>query len=281
MAIRRRLQPTRPHGDSPEQVAALGAAPADEGFITGNGIAVRCRYVLNYDVLAVSEDVDNNWWFCKADYLEYFFAKHAPRDEFVLFSHNSDRAVGADFRRELRRRSLIARFAQNAAIEHPKLRALPIGIANPHWPHGDTAALRRIQGAPPSKRRLFDVAFSVDTNPVERGYCLAQTGLTPSPPKPFESYLVDLGSSYFCVAPRGKGIDTHRIWEALYLRTIPVVTRSVLTDQHPDLPLIVLDDWAAFGSIDFSPETYARIWGRWDPYAIRLDRYVERLAASL
>lgn len=129
--MRTALDPPRPPLLGPERVARLSAAPPDEGFITGNGIAARCRYVLNYDALRVNQHVDNDWWFCKADFLEYFFAEVAPSEEFVLFSHNSDRAIGRRFRRELRRRRLVAWFAQNPTFEHPKLRALPIGIANP------------------------------------------------------------------------------------------------------------------------------------------------------
>jgi hypothetical protein len=237
--------------------------------------------VLNYGVPAVNEHIENDWWFCKADLLEHFFAELAPDSPFVLFSHNGDRTIDRRFKRPLRRRSLVAWFAANAALADPKLFALPLGIANPVWPHGDVGTLEAVQRAEIPKVRLFDVSFSVQTNRAERLRCLGATGLELDAPAPFPEYLERLASSHFCLAPRGNGIDTHRIWEGLYVGTIPVVTRSVLTDQHPDLPLVVLDDWSEFRSVGFSPELYQRTWGDWRPDELRLDRYLERVARAL
>jgi hypothetical protein len=69
-AGRRRLRPPRPPLETPDRVARLSLTPDDESFITGNGFAAQCRHVLNYDVLTVNEHVQNDWWFCKADFLE-------------------------------------------------------------------------------------------------------------------------------------------------------------------------------------------------------------------
>jgi hypothetical protein len=259
---------------------ALGRASGEVRFITGNGLAARCRHVLNYEGPTLNP-VENHWWFCKTDHLELFFADLAPEGELVLFTHNSDQAIGERHRALLERPNLVAWFAANADLRHPKLHAFPLGVANPYWPHGDIDELRRAQALPPEKTRLFDTSFSLRTNPDERGRCVAATGLDPEPAKPFADYLRDLRSSWFCLAPRGNGIDTHRTWEALYLGTIPVVTRSVLTEQHADLPLVVLDDWSEFGSVDFSPELHARVWGGFDPALLRLDRYLERVLAIL
>lgn len=279
--IARRAGPLRPPLEPLERIARLSAKPADESFITGNGIAAWCRYVLNYDALAVNEDVENDWWFCKADFLEYFFSDLLPGGEFVLFSHNSDREIGDEFRRQLDRRSLVAWFAQNATLSHSKLRAIPIGIANPRWSHGEQSELRRVQADAPPKRRLFDATFDVSTNVDERSYCLQQTGLFPDPKLPFKDYLRRLASAYFCISPRGNGIDSHRTWEALYVGVVPVVIRSLVTQHHTDLPMVVLDDWSEFRSIDFSPELYEELMGDWTPQTLRLDRYLGRIEESI
>jgi hypothetical protein len=262
-------------------VEALSVPPENSRFITGNGFAARCRCVVNYDELKVNDHLANDWWFCKSDFLEYFFRELAPRSPFVLFSHNSDRPIGLRFRRYLARRSLVAWFAANAALKHPKLRAIPLGVANPYWPHGDVHALEAARRANLPKSRLFDVGFRVETNPDERRRCLAETGLELDPPVSFAEHLERLASSYFCISPRGNGIDTHRTWEALYVGTVPIVTRSVLTDQHPDLPCVVLDDWSQFRSIDFGPDLYAKTWGDWSADEIRLDGYLERVRGIL
>tara|TARA_X000000368_G_scaffold380117_1_gene335690 strand:+ start:2207 stop:7276 length:5070 start_codon:yes stop_codon:yes gene_type:complete len=45
------------------------------------------------------------------------------------------------------------------------------------------------------------------------------------------------------LCPRGAGLDTHRLWEALYLGATPVVVRSALSPLYEDLPIIQLNDW--------------------------------------
>ncbi len=129
--------------------------------------------------------------------------------------------------------------------------------------------------------RSFEASFDIRTNIKERRYCIEQTCIEPSAKRPLPEYFEQLASAYFCISPHGNGVDCYRTWQALYLRTIPVVTRSVLTEQHPDLPMIVLDDWSEFRSIDFSPELYARTWSDWDPGEVGLNHYVERVRATL
>jgi hypothetical protein len=284
VAVRRvlRRRPLRPPIHSAEEIAALNLRPETSDFITGNGIARHCRYVLNWDALRVNEEVDNDWWFCRPEWLEYFFRKLAPSHRFVLVTTNSDASIGPRAVENMDRRpQLVAWFGANVTVRHPKLFALPLGISDPHWPHGNTSTLKEWQRASVVRERLFDANFDPATNPAERQYCIEQTGLVPGPREPFAEYLGDLKASYFCLSPAGDGIDTHRTWEALYLRTVPVVTRSILTEQHPDLPMVVLDDWAEFSSIAFSPELYEDLISGWDPGTLTLDRYLERARAKI
>lgn len=280
-AAKQRLNPARPPLHTPEHVAALSVAAVDHPFITGNGLAARCRYVINYDDLHINEEIDNDWWFCRSDVIEHFFARREPAREYVLFSHNSDRPIDRSLSRFLRRRRLRAWFATNVDLDHPKLRAFPIGIANSKWVHGDGRALLRVRAEALERTTLFDASYDISTYPPAREYCRDQTGIEPAERRNFEAYLRGLASSYFCIAPRGHGIDTHRTWEALALGTVPIVTRTPLTDQHPDLPFVVLDDWSEFQSRDFSPNLYNRMMRDWDPRAVELDPYLERIRETL
>lgn len=280
--VRDRIRPLRPPIHSADEIAALSLTPETSDFITGNGLAQQCRYVLNWDALSINEEADNNWWFCRPEWLSYFFRTLAPSERFVLFSHNSESLIDPSIAANLaRQHQLVAWFGANVAVHRPNLFAFPLGISDPHWPHGDSAALKKWQSTTIERTTLFDANFDPHANPVERQYCIAQTGLVPGPQKPFTKYLRDLRTSCFCLSPAGVGIDTHRTWEALYLGTIPVVTRSVLTEQHPDLPMVVLDDWAEFSSVPFSPALYEELIAGWDPAALGLDRYLERVKATI
>jgi len=57
-----------------------------------------------------------------------------------------------------------------------------------------------------------------------------------------EEYFIELASHKYCICPRGNGIDTHRIWEALYLNVIPIVIESDFINIH-NLPIIILKNW--------------------------------------
>lgn len=260
----------------PAEAERLGRAPADDAFITGNGIAARCRHVLNYGPLATNGGAEEDWWFCKLDRLEELLV-HAPRRRFVLVTHNSDYPVGERSRRLLRGWRVRAWLAANVTLRHRKLVPLPLGIANPSWEHGDTSALRAAQTTSSRKSSLVDVSFSLETNSDERRRCLDESGLTLAPRVPYTEYLTRLAASYFCLSPRGYGIDTHRTWEALYLRTVPIVIRSALTDEYRDLPWLVVDDWSQLRSLELTPELYARTIGDWQPSALSLDSLLARL----
>ena len=59
--------------------------------------------------------------------------------------------------------------------------------------------------------------------------------------RPYEEYLQDLGEHKFCLCPPGNGMDSYRIWEALYMRCIPVVPYNRLTRNFTCFPMVFID----------------------------------------
>ena len=45
------------------------------------------------------------------------------------------------------------------------------------------------------------------------------------------------------ICPRGNGLDTHRVWESLYLGRTTIVASGTLDPLFKDLPVLILDDW--------------------------------------
>src|SRR5271170_245325 len=87
--------------------------------------------------------------FVKTDYIGYFFATihQNINNPYILITHNSDyspiyrktRPFGHqvyDLSGFLYDKKLVAWFAQNSDYAHPKLKPIPIGLANSYWPHG-------------------------------------------------------------------------------------------------------------------------------------------------
>jgi hypothetical protein len=58
------------------------------------------------------------------------------------------------------------------------------------------------------------------------------------------NYLANLRKVNFVLCPEGNGLDTHRLWETLYMGGVPVVTSSkYLNSLYRRLPLVVLESW--------------------------------------
>jgi hypothetical protein len=213
--------------------------------------------------------------FAYSDYIELFFAKVAPHIEnrFVLVTNGGDHEVGEPYRATLDRTPNLAQwFAVNAMMAHPRLTAIPIGLGNAHWPHGDTAALARVAALKLPRKSGLYVNFEVATNPTVRGPILDALSRNPfavmgrkeivgpretlrrlfgrppmrrwRAPLGFEGYLRDLAQWTHCASPPGNGVDCHRTWEALYLGVIPVLTAAPvgLLDGLPHIMLQSFDE---------------------------------------
>jgi hypothetical protein len=186
------------------------------------------------------------------------FKQHVwPRlsgDGHVLMTHNSDGEVGDAERSLLDDPRLSRWFAQNAVIDHPKLVPLPIGIANAMWKHGNLDVLHRAIARAPHIEcsELVFLHFNPATYPARHPIWDALRANFPHIPaapaaaKGYKHYLADLARHRFCVAPRGNGVDTHRVWECLYLGVVPIVERSTHTEhwERQGLGILVIDDWA-------------------------------------
>lgn len=67
-----------------------------------------------------------------------------------------------------------------------------------------------------------------------------------------------MGQHRFVISPEGNGIDCHRTWEALYMRSIPVVQRSPEMDHFRDLPILYTDDYSEL-SPDYLEDQYEKM----------------------
>jgi hypothetical protein len=48
----------------------------------------------------------------------------------------------------------------------------------------------------------------------------------------------------FEMSPHGNGLDCHRTWEAILLKTVPIVKTSSLDSMYEGLPVVIVDDWS-------------------------------------
>lgn len=93
-----------------------------------------------------------------------------------------------------------------------------------------------------------------------------------------QAYLRACRFSDFVLCPRGVGEDTHRVWESLYLGTIPVVLRTPLMSYFARyLPILTLDSWIQIGDVKFMEETYSKLSAmEWQVGELTASRWLQR-----
>jgi hypothetical protein len=194
--------------------------------------------------------------FVYTEYIPIFIEKILPlrTKSFVLVSHNSDDGITNRFIPFLENPLLLHMFSQNTEIIHPKLTAIPIGIANTMWRHGTIShfndLLNNVTPFNQKKSKIY-VNINVNTNFSHRSqllHIIQNNSLTQFvyPYKDHPSYLRELSEYKWVCSPRGNGVDCHRLWESLYANCIPLVDDTVNTSDFKKmgLPIIIVTDWS-------------------------------------
>lgn len=139
-------------------------------------------------------------------------------------------------------------FARNLQVHRAELYPLPIGLMV-----GDKiGAMRAEYERQSEKKHTLYANFEINTNHGEREpahtFALEVKGAKVMSGRghacDFYQYIRDINESVFVLCPPGSGIDTWRLWETLYLGSIPVVQRSAMTEYYSSLyPMVLLDFW--------------------------------------
>lgn len=175
------------------------------------------------------------------------------KNKFVLITHNSDINIVKDplIYFILNHPLVVCWYAQNVCLKYPKLHPLPIGIANSQWNHGDLSVFEPFMrnGGVTLKEKDIYMNFNVNTSRVLRDECkriCQEKGVVFLGSVSFKEHILRLSKYKFCICPQGNGVDTHRVWECLYVKTVPIMLKtefSKIIVEHYKLPVILLDSW--------------------------------------
>lgn len=197
--------------------------------------------------------------FCKTDFIPQFINKPVK----VFVTHNSDYPITSQMVHDYAPKTTCW-LAQNKEIESPGIHSIPIGLENMIL--RTTAAARggqfssevpgalqkaelinRINSLGLAKHGDVYMNFNINTSPLERQEVWdrfsAEPWVTATKKLTLEQFYFDLASYKFVISPRGNGVDCHRTWEALYLRTIPIVKRSTHMNGFSELPIYCVNNW--------------------------------------
>jgi hypothetical protein len=93
------------------------------------------------------------------------------------------------------------------------------------------------------------MSFNINTNKKERKPCYDILSKKIQFLNDVDSLKnFDRMSKYqYCICPDGNGVDTHRFWEAIYLKLVPIVIRNSFYNMLENkVPMVILNRWEEF-----------------------------------
>jgi hypothetical protein len=184
-------------------------------------------------------------------------------------------------------------FTINMEHSSPNLIAIPLGITNDcddspiHRIYGNTKVMVEAVSEPRIIKNTVYMNFQTHTCPSERepvynmfkDKSWVTLGQVENTLRGRLTFLRDIRSHKFVLCPRGGGVDTHRLWETLYMCSIPIVKRHVALNDFGDLPICWINDWSEV-TPEFLESEYKRITeATWNIEKLKFS-YWERLVQT-
>ena len=173
------------------------------------------------------------------------------KNSFNLFCHNSDHSFEEKHLRLFEKiPNLKSVLTQNKNVRDERVKILPIGIANSQWGHGNLQCWDDVLSQDTTKIKDFYFNFKIANNVQKRKECydiISKKNIEYVHGTHYSNYLKTLKQYKFAFCPEGNGIDTHRFWECIYLRVVPIVLKNILVEElQKDLPVVILEKWEDF-----------------------------------
>lgn len=170
--------------------------------------------------------------------------------KFIIITHNCDENINDA---SILPDNVIKWYAQNVNINHPRIESIPIGLENDKWfksLHKKEKMEAKLR-MPKKYKNLVYLNSNISNNTKERQslYDLFEgkswvTSVKGVNGKGFDEYIDNIYNHKFVFCPDGNGIDTHRLWEALYLESIPIVKSGINVGFYDELPILEIEDWS-------------------------------------
>lgn len=185
---------------------------------------------------------------------------------FVLLTHSSD-TITAGSIADLLLNPLLVRWYGCNMLPHVKTRGIPLGLHDRDASGGTefdlTPRRQGFLGFSTEKRENRKMTLTLtDFDLIEKlrharkkkllhvlentsvHHTLRSRGFDVQRRKSWTAYMVELSQYKFCACPEGSGIDTHRMWECIFLGVIPVVVRTPeLYEWYSALPIFWVESF--------------------------------------
>jgi hypothetical protein len=169
--------------------------------------------------------------------------------------HNSDETFDLNTKKKLDYFHPKKCFSQNLIINKKNYHFIPIGLENSKFhKNGDIKDFLRLRKVKLEKKPRILFGFK-NTNPkrVQLKHQFKKLKITDET-NGWNSFFYRriLLNYMFVICPEGNGIDTHRMWEALYLRTIPIIKKNMISNfiKKAKIPVLILNKWSDLSKFD-------------------------------
>ena len=234
--------------------------------------SLNIKNIFCYTHLIDGEAANFNTEKCTNNLKNLFIILSNISTKFNIIFHNSDGVFKDEHKSILQFDNVNKIYSQNLSIkQEERIIPLPIGIANSMWRHGNLHIWRQIleNNNLENKPNFIYFNFNINTNISKRKKCYDIITCKNIPNLPNMDYLkyLNLLSLYkFAICPEGNGLDTHRFWECLYLKVIPICLKNHITEYYSkNFPIVLLDDW---NDIDKNMLNLFHNNANWDNYEL-------------
>lgn len=216
------------------------------------------RYLTKFEPENIKE---NDLVFVNLDYFNDFVNKlltsklsNIPINKFQLVTHNSDSSFTDNHYNQ------IASFVNQVyAINNVSSKAITIPIG-----FRDSTLDTLINTQTDLKKSvLLYMNFQIYTNETARNECYNTFNnypwVTNEKLLKLDDYYKRLSESKYVLSPEGTGIDCHRIYEAIYLNSIPIIKSGLMDNYFKKLPVIIINKWTDINE-DFLKNEYNKYY---------------------
>jgi len=202
-----------------------------------------------------------NLFYMKIEQIPNFIENIAPsmKNPFWVMSHRGDMPVTEELFSAMEKNKYFVKwFGQNINCnENKKITSIPIGLENDFY---NPQTQKRLKIEKNSKTSYLDkpqkicyMNFSFYTNMPSRhlaflslkdkewttNHCEQNVSKLD-----YDFWIGQVRNHHYVICPEGNGIDTHRMWETLYIGRIPIVLKCKNTAYYEDLPILQVNSWA-------------------------------------
>jgi hypothetical protein len=180
-------------------------------------------------------------------------------------------------------------FSINTQTE--RVYGIPIGIRNNTEEeeristYGNVNIMLDVVNTPREIKNLVHMNFAIENYPEERQLVwdlFKDKHWVTTEPVDYsvdgrKHYLQQIRNHSFVLCPRGNGVDTHRLWETLYMGSIPIVHKDIAHRGWMDLPILFIDSWEEVTEERLRNELVRFETTKWNMEKLRVGYWINRM----